>query len=122
MFSRFLNCANGTKSRKTSHMKKANYSFCPRRRDFNSLYKEYCVEEFGGKKRNKMFDQLEGKFSEYKEKHPSCKLRYQLFNPERQKPRIIVIVLMLMSRIHTEVCFLHLKVLPVMILSENKKK
>ena len=45
-------------------MEKANYSFCPRRRDFNSLYKEYCVEEFGGKKRNKMFDQLEGKFSE----------------------------------------------------------
>ena len=74
------------------------------------------------KKRNKMFDQLEGKFSEYKEKHPSCKLPYQLFNPERQKPRIIVIVLALMSRIHTEVCFLHLKVLPVMILSENKKE
>ena len=69
-----------------------------------------------------MFDQLEGKFSEYKEKHPSCKLPYQLFNPDRQKPRIIVIVLTLMSRIHTEVCFWHLKVLPVMILSENKKE
>ena len=69
------------------HMKKADHSFGPRRRDFNSLYKRYCEEEFGGKNGNKMFDQLEGKIIEYKEKHPSCKLSYQLFDPERSKLR-----------------------------------
>ena len=77
------------------------------------------MEEKNG---NKMFDQLEGNVSEYKEKHSSCKLPHQLFNPERKKPLIIVIVLTLMPRIHTEVCFLHLKGLSVMILNEIKKK
>ena len=69
------------------HTKKADHSFCPRRRDYNSLYKRYCEEEFGGKNGNKMFDQLEGKIIEYKEKHLSCKLSYQLFDPERSKLR-----------------------------------
>ena len=87
------------------HMKKADRSFCPWRRDFNSLYKRYCKEEFGGKNRNKMFDQFDGKISEYKEKHPSCKLSYQLYDPERSKPLIIAILTSLMSRIHSEVCF-----------------
>ena len=87
------------------HMKKVDRLFYARRRDFNSLYKKYCDEEFGGKTRNKMFDQLEGKISEYKEKHPSCKLSYQLFDPQRSKPLIIAIVTPLMSRIHSEVCF-----------------
>ena len=38
------------------HMKKADRSFCLRRRDFNSLYKRYCEEEFEGKNDSKMFD------------------------------------------------------------------
>ena len=74
------------------HMKKADRSFCPRCRGFNSLYKRYCEEEFGGENGNKMFDHLVGKISEYKEKHPSCKLSYQLFDPERSKPLIIATV------------------------------
>ena len=86
-------------------MKKADHSFCPRRRDFNSLYKKYCEEEFGRKNGNKMFHQLERKISEYKENHPNCKLSHQLFDPERSKPLIIAIVTPLMSRIHSEVCF-----------------
>ena len=52
-----------------------------------------------------MFDQLEWKISEYKEKHPSCKLSYQLFDPERSKPFVIAVVSLLMSRIHSEGCF-----------------
>ena len=86
-------------------MKKADRSFCPWRRDFNSLYKRYCEEEFGGKNGYKMCDQLDGKISEYKEKHPSCKLSYQLYDPERSKPLIIAIFTSLMSRIRSEVCF-----------------
>ena len=87
------------------HMKKSDRSFCPRRRDFDSLYKRYCVEEFGRKNGNKMFDQTEERISEYKEKHRSCKLSYQLFDPERSKPFVIAVVLPLMSRIHSEGCF-----------------
>ena len=87
------------------HMKKADRSFYPRRRDFNSLHKRYCEEEFGGINGNKMFDQLEGKINEYKEKHPSYKLSYQLLlDPERSKPLITAIVTPLMSRIHSVVC------------------
>ena len=85
------------------HIKKADRSICPRRRDFNSLYKIYCQEEFGGKNGETMFVELEKKIQEYKETHPECSLKYNLIDQATSEPLIIAIITPLMSRIHAEV-------------------
>ena len=85
------------------HIKKANRSICPRHRDFNTLYKNYCEEEFGGKNGGKMLDQLEEQINGYRNTNPDCKIVYQLFDPDMSDALIIAIVTPLMKRIHTEV-------------------
>ena len=85
------------------HIKKANCSICPRRRDFNTLYKKYCEEEFGGKNGEKMFDQLEEQINGYINMNPDCKIVYQLFDPDISDALIFAIVTPLMKRVHTEV-------------------
>ena len=82
------------------HMKKADRSICLRRIDFNTLYKKYCEEEFGGENGGKMFDQLEEQINGYTNMYPDCKIVYKLFDPNMSDALIIAIVTPIL-RIHT---------------------
>ena len=64
------------------HIKKADRSVSPRHRNFNTLSKKYCEEEFRGKNREKMFHQLEEQINGYRYMKPDFKIVYQLFDPD----------------------------------------
>ena len=64
------------------HLKKADRSTCPRRRDFNSLYIKYCHEKFGGRNGAEMFDKLEEKINEFMESNKGVKISYHLYNKD----------------------------------------
>ena len=49
------------------HLKKADRSKCPRRRDFNSLFINYSHEKFGDRNSAVMFDKLEERINEFVE-------------------------------------------------------
>ena len=49
------------------HLKKADRSKCPRRKDFNSLHIKYCHEKFGGRNSVEMFDKLQERINEFME-------------------------------------------------------
>ena len=85
------------------HEKKADRSFCPRRRDFNYLYKKFCNEKFGSKNGEKMFLELERKINTFQEDHADSKVSYQPFDMENNNPLIIALVTPLMARVHEEV-------------------
>ena len=70
---------------------------------FNTLYKKYCEEEFGGKNGKNVIDQLEEQINGYKNVNPDCKIVYHLFDPDMSDVLIIAIVTPLMKRIHNEV-------------------
>ena len=47
------------------HLRKADRSICPRRRDFNTMYATFCKDLFGGKNGEAIFSQLEHKIEQY---------------------------------------------------------
>ena len=71
------------------HMKKVDRLFCARRRDFNSLYKKYCDEEFGGKTRNKMFDQLRVRSASTRRNIPVVNCRISYLTHRDQSPLLL---------------------------------
>ena len=85
------------------HCRKADRSICPRRRDFNVLYRKYCEKHFGGKNGENMFNEMENKIDEYKQNHSGSKINYQLYNENESDPLIITILTPLMRRVHQEV-------------------
>ena len=64
------------------HLRKANRSKCPRRRDFNSLHIKYCHVEFGGKNGAEIFDKLEERINEFTESNGGAKISHQLFDKD----------------------------------------
>ena len=87
------------------HLKKADRSITPRRRDFNYLYKKYCLACFGGKDSAEMFEMLASKIEEFTQKEPDTRINYQVYNTEEESPFILAIVTPLMQRVHTMVSF-----------------
>ena len=65
------------------HLKKADRSTCPRRRDFNSLYIKYCREKFGERNGAEMFDKLEDRINELMDSNKDVKISYHLYNKDQ---------------------------------------
>ena len=84
------------------HLKKADRSKCPRKRDFNLLYIKYCHEKFGGRNGAEMFDKLEERINEFMESNEGAKISYQLYNKVRISALILAIVTALMQKITFE--------------------
>ena len=97
------NLRENSESELDFHLDKANRSKCPRRRDFNALYRKFCIEHFGGKNGNTMFECMEEKLSEFREKHVGTVIDYQLFDPQNNDPLIIAVLTPLMERVHQQV-------------------
>ena len=82
------------------HKQKADRSLCPRRRDFNFLYSQYCRDKFGGKNGTEMFKNMETRINSYLEENKDSKIKYQLFDGPLEQPLIISIMTPLMCRVH----------------------
>ncbi len=80
------------------HVKKADRSVVPRRRDFCYIYQQYCKERFGGKN-SEMLEKLSAKLNDYQETNPNSSVDYQLYGGDNTL-LIIAIVTPLMRRIH----------------------
>lgn len=85
------------------HLKKADRSNCPRRMDFNALYRRYCEELFGGRNGPEMFSKLEEKINDLRRKEDDLKISYKLYDKENGSSLIIAIVTPLMVRVHSMV-------------------
>ena len=85
------------------HFKKAEWSKCPRRRDFNLLYIKYCCQKFGGRNGAEMFGKLEERINEFTESNEVAKISYQLYNKDENLALILAIVTPLMQRVHSKV-------------------
>ena len=53
------NLQNNSKNKMSFHLKKADWSKHPGRRDFNSLFVHYCHEKFGSRNSAAVFSKLE---------------------------------------------------------------
>ena len=80
------------------HVKKADRSVVPRRRDFCYICQQYGKERFGGKN-GEMLDKLSAKLDEFHEANPDASVEYQQYGGDNT-PLIITIVTPLMKRIH----------------------
>jgi hypothetical protein len=85
----------------TFHMKKADRSIMPRRRDFGHLYRKFTKENFGGHQ-EEMFVKLAEKLSEYQQSNPEATIDFQLYAGETT-PLIVSVVTPLMKRIHKHI-------------------
>jgi hypothetical protein len=83
------------------HLKKADRSITPRRRDFHYLYDQYNKENFGGKN-VEMYEKLAEKIGEYNKEHPEASTHYQLYGGD-ETPLLIAIVTPLMKRVHQNI-------------------
>jgi len=88
------------------HLKKADRSNCPRRIDFNALYRRFCEDHFGGRNGPEMFSKLEERIQDLKEKEDGLKISYQLYDKDNGSSLIITIVTPFMCRVHSMVGFL----------------
>ena len=75
-----------------------------------------------GKTGTKCLTSLRGRSLSTRRNIPVVNCRISYLTQRDQSSVIIAIVTLLMSRIHSKVCFLHLKVLPVVGQNEIKKK
>lgn len=80
------------------HVKKADRSTVPRRRDFCYIYHQYAKERFGGKN-GEMLEKLSAKFDEFQETNPDASVDYQIYGGNNT-PLVIAVVTPLMKRIH----------------------
>ena len=85
------------------HIKKVDRSITPRRRDFNTLYKKYCLENFGGKDCAEMFEKLGEKIEQFLQMEPESRIEYSTYNTDEDSPFILAIVTPLMQRVHSMV-------------------
>ena len=85
------------------HIKKVDRSITPRRRDFNNLYKKYCLENFGGKDCAEMFEKLGEKIEQFLQMEPESCIKYSTYDADEDSPFILAIVTPLMQRVHTMV-------------------
>ena len=60
-------------------MNRAHRSICKRRSDFNTLYRQYCCDQFGDKNGKEMLDKMEEKLKELNMNDRGPKLDHQLF-------------------------------------------
>ena len=97
------NLQSNSKNKLNFHPKKADRSKCLRRRDFNSLFINYCHNEFGGRRSAAMSNKLEEKINEFMESKERTKISYQLYNKDQNSALILAIVTPLMQREHSKV-------------------
>ena len=82
-YNEFLrNLQSNSEDKLNFHLRKADRSKCPRRRDFNSLYIKYCHKEFGGKNGAEMFEKHQERINESTECNEGAKISHQLFNKD----------------------------------------
>ena len=77
--------------------KRADRKFCPRHRDFKSLYTKYVQNELGGLDSD-MFPKLVEELNVYQNKNPDAKVKIQMHTDSTDL--IIAIVTPLMKRVH----------------------
>ena len=80
------------------HIKKADRSITPRRRDFRYIYEEFGLEKYGGKN-IEMLKKLVDCLDAYKEGNQEGNTAYQLYGGDGC-PLIVAIVTPLMKRVH----------------------
>ena len=74
-YNEFLrNLQNNSKDKLNFHLKKADRSKCPRRRDFNSFCIKYCQEKFGGRNGVELLDKPEERINEFMESNEGPKI------------------------------------------------
>ena len=88
------------------HAKKADRSLCPRRSDFNTIYRQYFDELFGGKNGSRMFECLESKLSTYKRQNPTFLFSYNPYDGDKNEPLVLVLVTPLMVRVCEKVRYI----------------
>ena len=76
------------------HLKKADRSECPRRRDFNRFHRQYREEQYGGHDGSDMLECLEAKLEK-----EDLRFRYQSYNEETGDPLVLVFQTSFMSRV-----------------------
>lgn len=97
------NLKNSCQNELDFHLKKSDRSKCPRRRDFNSIYLQYCKELFGGRNGLDMFDKLEEKINELKSSFGETSIKYQIYDKDTDSAFILTIITPLMRRVHSMV-------------------
>ena len=85
------------------HLKLADRSKVPSRRDFNNLFTEYKRSKYGSKNLTEMFKVLENRINLAKEQHSDYDIILQTFDEEERDPFILAVVTPLMKRIHEKV-------------------
>uniref|UniRef100_A0A7M5V8P8 MULE transposase domain-containing protein n=1 Tax=Clytia hemisphaerica TaxID=252671 RepID=A0A7M5V8P8_9CNID len=85
------------------HLKLADRSQMPRRRDFNNLYTDYHRRLFGTANIKEMFKNLEERISSFQQSNPDNLVKLQHFNAEENVPLILCIITPLMQRVHEKV-------------------
>ena len=96
------NLQSNSKNKLNFYPKKADRSKYLRRRGFNSLFINYCQDEFGARSSAAMFDKLEEKINEFMESKERAKISYQLYNKDQNSALILAIVTLLMQREHSK--------------------
>ena len=84
------------------HLRKADRSLCPRRRDFNALYRNFCDEMFGGKNGSLMFNELEQNLQKLKDNNDAF-VDWKMYDSAQKEPLIVVLVTPMMCRVHSMV-------------------
>ena len=92
------NLQSNCKDELNFHLKKADRSKCPRRREFNSLFINYCLEKFGDRNSAAMCDKHDEIIHEFMEPDEGAKIFYQLYNKDQNSALILAIVTPLMQR------------------------
>ena len=96
-------------------LKKADRSVCPRRGDFNNMYTDYCKTKYGGKNGDAMFENMVDRLKKYVDANTSAEMTYQIYNRDDDVPLIVVIVTPLMARVHSQVLFILLVALFIIV-------
>ena len=88
------------------HLKKADRSLCPRRRNFNFLYRKYFDSWLGGENGSSMISELVINLQNLRSN--GVNVEWQLYDSIQEEPLVIVFVTPLMERVHRMVIiFLH---------------
>ena len=104
VYNEFLrNLQSNSEDELNFHLKKADRSKCPIRRDFNLLHIKYCYKKFGSRNGAEMFDKIEERINEFMECNEGVKILYQLYNKDRNSALILEIVTPLKQRLNSKV-------------------
>ena len=81
------------------HKQKANRALCPRRTDFNVLYRKFCNVIYGGENGKQMFQGLESNLQQLRNTN-MARVEWQLYDSVMEIPLIVALVTPLMERVH----------------------